>query len=99
MFLSLSPDIALYTLSFLPLPDVVKFYVLSRSLFRFLSENEATIYHQLAIIHRFVAPGIALEDAVESERALGGLLDGVTTWKELCACLLHPAVFRSLTIG
>ncbi|KIP03648.1 hypothetical protein PHLGIDRAFT_121393 [Phlebiopsis gigantea 11061_1 CR5-6] len=84
MFSFLSPDIALYTLSFLPLPDVVKLYALSRNVFRFLTENEATIYHQLAIIHRFVTPGIALEDAVESERAVGGLLDGVTTWKELC---------------
>ena len=96
MFSSLSTDIVLYTLSFLPLPDVVKLYVLSRDVTRFLTENETAIYHQLAIIHRFVAPGIALQDAVESERAVGGLLDGVTTWKELCAYPLRTSVSQWL---
>ena len=96
MLSSLPPDITLYLLSFLSLTDVVKLHALSRDFSDFLAANEATIYHQLAILHHFTAPGVALEDAVEREQAVGGLLDGVTTWKQLCTFMVTPTMPRKL---
>ena len=84
MFLTLTPDIVLYTLSYLTLPDVLKLYTLSHDTHDFLVDHESAVFHQLAVLHRFVTPGTTLEDAVADEHTVGGLLDGVTTWKELC---------------
>lgn len=98
MFATLSPDVVLYTLSYLTLPDVLKLYTLSRSVHSFLLDHEPSIFHRLAILHRFVSSGTTLDDAVVEEHSLGGLLDGVSTWKELCTSIKFAfAAYSSLT--
>lgn len=84
-----SADLSLYVLSLLPFKDVVTLYRLSRDIRQFLIEHEASIFHQLAILHRFVTAGVTLEDATRAEDGRGAWLQGVQSWKELCACISH----------
>lgn len=79
-----SSDLSLYVLSLLEFKDICTLYLLSRNIRQFLINHESAIFHQLAILHRFVSVGIALEDAARAEEHRGGWLDGVQTWKELC---------------
>lgn len=84
MFAQLSLDIALYVLSILPLQDVVKLYVISRDTRQFLVDHEGAIFHQLAVLHRYVKTGTLLEDVVLSEKHRGNWLGEARTWKDLC---------------
>ena len=93
MFSLLSPDIVLYILSFLSLPDVVQLYRVSRGVHRFLVDNESAIYHQLAVLHRFVTPGSSLEHLIKQDKTQGGYLNGTTSWKDLCE---YPRQFTTM---
>ena len=84
MFWLFGSDLALYILSFLELKDVVTLYLLSRDVHRFLTEHEATIFHQLAILHRFVSAGTSLDDAVHAQDNKDEWLQGVQSWKQFC---------------
>ncbi|KAI0338343.1 hypothetical protein BDW22DRAFT_706508 [Trametopsis cervina] len=85
MFFTLSPDLTLYTLSFLPLRDICRLYLVSRSIRNFLLHHEDALYHQLAILHRFAVSGVSLEDTKAAEISRGGHhLKGVKSWKDLC---------------
>ncbi|KAJ3525472.1 hypothetical protein NM688_g8397 [Phlebia brevispora] len=82
-------DLSLYVLSLLEFKDVFTLYLLSRATNRFLVEHEGGIFHQLALLHRFIPIGVTLEDIANAEVDRGGWLNGVQTWKELCRrCVL-----------
>lgn len=85
-------DLSLYILSFLEFKDVFALYLLSRDIHHFLAEHETAIFHQLAILHRFVLIGVSLENATRAEEHRGGWLHGVQSWKELCTYLVHDTI-------
>lgn len=87
MFFTLSPDLSLYILSFVPVQDVVKLYTLSHSVARFLRSHEDALFHQLAVLHGYAKSGVSLDEAVAVELRKGGYhVKGVKTWMELCEC-------------
>ena len=79
-----SSDILLHVLSFLEFKEVLALYLLSRDIHQYLADHEVAIFHQLAILHRFVSIGTALDDAIRIEEPYGDWLKGVHSWKELC---------------
>ncbi|KAH9940290.1 hypothetical protein B0H21DRAFT_754997 [Amylocystis lapponica] len=85
MLLSFPTDLSLYIFSFLPLQDLRSLLLVSRQIHGLVADNEATVYHQAAILHNFVMQRTSLEDAKRSEdQPRGTGLDAVRTWKELC---------------
>jgi len=84
MFLSFPPDVSLYILSFVSLHDIHSLSLVAREARALIINNEPTVYHQAAIVHRFVPAGISLEKAKRAESQKGGWLDDVQSWKELC---------------
>lgn len=84
-----SSDLFLHVLSLLDFRDVLTLYILSRDIHQYLADHEAAIFHQLAILHRFVSAGVSLQEAVRAEEHHGDWLKGVQSWKELCALYLY----------
>ncbi|KAI0924085.1 hypothetical protein AcW1_006847 [Taiwanofungus camphoratus] len=88
MLLLFPTDITLCILSFLPLHDLSSLHLLSSQVHHLINDNEATVYHQAAVFHKFVSPRLSLKAAKLSESHRGGWLDDIWTWKELCRRLL-----------
>ncbi|OCH92412.1 hypothetical protein OBBRIDRAFT_751376 [Obba rivulosa] len=82
--LTIPPDITLYILSFLSIPDLRCFSLISRDAHRFVTENEHSIYHKAAVLHKFVESETALEQALQVEQIRSGWLAGVRGWKDFC---------------
>jgi hypothetical protein len=98
--LSILPtDLTLYILSLLSFKDVNVLYTVSQSFRNFLHDHQDTLYHQLAIAHRYAAPGMSLADAVAAqiEEKGGYHLKSVDTWQSFCQCCLPClAIYVSL---
>lgn len=84
MLLSFPTDVSLYVLSFLSVHDLRSLLLVSRSARALIRDNEQTVYHQAAVLHRFAPPETPLEDVKQAESLRGGWLDDVQSWKELC---------------
>lgn len=85
MLLTFPLDISLYVLSFLSIRDLRSLQLVSRGARSLVNDNEQTIYHQAAILHRFALSETSLEDIKSKESRRGPWLGGVESWKEFCA--------------
>jgi hypothetical protein len=103
MLSTLPADLTLYILSLLSFKDVNVLYTVSQSFLKFLHDHQDTLYHQLAIAHRYAAPGMSLANAVAAqiEEKGGSHLRSVNTWQSFCGCCLSrlpihvsPRLFR-----
>jgi hypothetical protein len=92
----LPADLTLHILSSLSFRDVKALYTVSKSFHKFLYDHQDTLYHQLAIAHRYTVPGMSLADAVAAqlEEKGGGHLGGVDTWQSFCECYLPRLSIR-----
>ncbi|EMD32433.1 hypothetical protein CERSUDRAFT_126831 [Gelatoporia subvermispora B] len=82
--LTIPPDITLYVLSFLPIPDLRSFSLIARQAHRCVVTHEDSIYHRAAILHKFTESQTSLEQAVQDEQIRSGWLVGVRGWKDFC---------------
>lgn len=82
----LPPEIILRILADCYLQAILNGRLVSRKWKSYIDENESTVYHSAAILHRFIEPEQTLDTAHNTHP--GAWLDDVDTWKKLCKPIL-----------
>ncbi|KAH9918089.1 uncharacterized protein B0H18DRAFT_1032556 [Fomitopsis serialis] len=84
MLLQFPVDVFLYILSFVPVNDLYSLQLVSRQVNHLIGDNEESVYHQAAVLHRFAPPEVPLEKVKRFEARNSAWLDDARSWKELC---------------
>ena len=80
----LPPEVTLSILAFVPLRQLQRCHLLSKSWNFFIHLNESSIYHGAAILHGFIPANVYLSDAKVSDVPS---IAHIKTWKDLCLLL------------
>ena len=80
---TLPPELVLRTLSYLPLQSLGNVRLVSRSWNEFCVTNQCTIYHEAAVLHKFVSC-IEMPLTEARETYAKGSLKDASDWYEYC---------------
>ena len=82
LFSRLPAEIQLKVLSYCHIQTILSVQATSKAWKTFIDENENSIYHSAAIVHRFIQPDETLDEVQLTHP--GRWLDDVEGWKDLC---------------